>query len=500
MKRTVSFLLALASLVSAHAGVYPTNFNWFSSPPPKRDQVEQGPCNLFAAVAVAEAWDRILYLDDASLDLSEQHLNSACANFGPSTAVNEAFQYMKTNGIVNEAQIPYMNSYTNSQVNAAPGTWMRTFADRLNGTTYSCFAPEKYNDHSPASLVYFVGDYQAIDLRNLYPGQGLSNYDQLKRAILNQGPIGLNMVTHDSLHGSTNHAYCLYGWHTNSDGSTSWVMTDSWPVQYGGYLATYSYTGDLIGAIISNAVMLNSAHVIKPLTDASGAIVNQGVYRMKRDASGNWVLDARTVKGISATSTQNNLYSMTIANPYVSGLAYTTATVTAAPFLDNATITWSYTPDPSTPNAGVSFSSTTGLTTSLKTAGEGYVYVNATYRRPNGLAEVVSKRIYASPGIPFKFVKVSDFCSGTTRYTKYQVQSKMTTNLPPLNITWDFRPGSGATYYSNVSTTTIANDTFNITIYNITSTSYGLLLKLIDPNYSNIQDGNTTGTFVQPCY
>lgn len=120
----VIFLVGFNMLVSAQ----PSFFSWqrltdgenkgnnYISP--AKNQGEQSPCHIFAAVAAVEALSHIYYnkpFAHASngLDLSEREIHSWCSGFGGpqgSASIEEALYYIDTKGIVDENCFQYPQS------------------------------------------------------------------------------------------------------------------------------------------------------------------------------------------------------------------------------------------------------------------------------------------------------------------------------------------------------------------------------------------------------
>jgi hypothetical protein len=176
-------------------------YNYIS---PAKNQGEQSPCKIFAAVAAVEAMSHIYYnkpfpISSSGIDLAERELYSWCSGYGGpngSATIEESLNYIDINGLINESCFPYPTAqpyYTDcSTMCSTPG--------------YEVNIPgfEQLNLTSPQSL---------------------------KRAIIDYGPIA-TYLAHSGyeLHGSAgdeNHAVLIIGW----DGS-QWHIKDSWPGDY----------------------------------------------------------------------------------------------------------------------------------------------------------------------------------------------------------------------------------------------------------------------------
>ncbi len=511
----LAFLLTIVTNVFA-GPPYPKSFNWIPGGVTKKDQKVQFPCNSFAAVAIAEDWYSLLY--GTTPDMAEQHLYSQCGSSGPSTGLQPSIDFITNTGIVDENSMPYGNTVTDHAWGSLP-----YFADQLSiNPSFPCFAPHQaFSTTLAPNFIYNIASYQLISFTTLYPT--LNTIDRLKRILLNYGPIAINLNSHmaGKFHYSHNHAYLLFGWdNTAADGSgsTIWYFKDSWPAN-----DTYDPsdekwpdavskdTGDLISQISAGQfALMGGPYVLNPTKDGSGNIINEGVYQRTTSNNGStWVKSSLTKVPVAETNLSSNNLAISI-----NGKASTTPSqyiASSIPLslenisqLDNCTVTWSYTADPATPSAAVSFTPSTGLTTSAACAGQGYVTIKAVVTLPNGIAQVVTRRVYSSIGIPYKVVKTMDQCIGTTRLIQYSVESLMNEALPStITITtpWDFRPAPGpsySTYYGTYGG--IPNAVFNVNYPNLTTTTgYGLIVNLTDAGYNNLTGSSTNGGSAMPC-
>ncbi|MGC9355245.1 MAG: C1 family peptidase [Mariniphaga sp.] len=191
----------------------PSSFSWHNKDTVRlnfissaKDQGEQGPCRIFAAVSAVEAMSHIYYNkpfghnSGNGIDLAEREIYSWCSGFGGplgSANIEETLHYIDTSGIINESCFPYPNAepfYTDCST--------------------MCSSPDL--------------EVNIPGFEQLY----LSNNQELKRAIIDYGPIA-TFLAHSGyeLHGSAgdeSHAVLIIGW----DGS-QWHIKDSWPGENG---------------------------------------------------------------------------------------------------------------------------------------------------------------------------------------------------------------------------------------------------------------------------
>jgi hypothetical protein len=205
MKKLIFLLLVLFEVILLHA--QPDEFTWSARSDtnyisPAKDQCEQGPCGIFAAVAAVEALSHIYYNKPFSaiypyneLDLAEAEIYSACGGYGRFIAapgIENSLKYIDTTGIINETCFAFPDS---------------------------CFRNDCENIcQNPFYEVNIPGYEQ------LYPNSN----QELKRKIINYGPIAVSMskiggVLHEG-GGTTDHSVLLIGW-----SSLGWHIKDSWP-------------------------------------------------------------------------------------------------------------------------------------------------------------------------------------------------------------------------------------------------------------------------------
>jgi len=179
-----------------------------------KNQKNQGPCGAFAAVAAVEATSQI-YFNKTSwmLDLSESWLyhqcDSACPGLGcAGIAPGGSLDFIKLNGVVNDSCFPYPEKPQGDDS-------LYCYLDCKN----FCYNPE---------YRVFIPHYSKIQV---------GNYIELKKAIMDYGPIVLHgtdenfgCVLHpDYPDCHYSHAVLIIGWETD----TQWRYKDSWPTKPG---------------------------------------------------------------------------------------------------------------------------------------------------------------------------------------------------------------------------------------------------------------------------
>ncbi len=489
---------------------YPKSFSWIPGTlaPTKKDQKVQNPCNSFAAAAIAEDWYSLLY--GSTPDMAEQHLYSQCASAGPSTDLHVSIDFITTTGIVDENSLPYGNTITDHAS-------LPYFADQLSiNPNFPCFAPHQaYATTLAPNYIYNIGSYQLLSFSTLYTS--LNTTDRLKRILLNYGPLAVSLNSHitGKFHSGHNHAYLLFGWDSTAAG-TVWIFKDSWPSN-----DTYDPTdekwpssvsrdtGDFIAQINAGQFqLLGGPYALAPTKDGSGNIINDGVYQRTSSNNGaTWNKTPLTKVPVPEAYLFNNLAISINGKPSNTPSQYIASSIGLSleniGQLDNCTVTWSDSADASTPSASVTFSPSTGLTPSVACSGEGYVILKAVVTLPNGISQIITRRVYASVGIPYKVVKTQDQCFGTTRTIQWQVQSRMNEGLPSsivIPCPWDFRPAPGPSYSTTCGTYVLPGAVFTINYNNLTTnTSYGLIMNLSDPGYNNLVGTSTNGGSAMSC-
>lgn len=123
MRLFITLLFLFAFFIS---NCQPLSFSWFSDDDeirynyisPAKDQGEQGPCGIFAAVGAVEALSHIYYNKPFSsslggINLSEAEIYSGCSGYGrfeAAASAREALWYADTTGIINESCFTYPSS------------------------------------------------------------------------------------------------------------------------------------------------------------------------------------------------------------------------------------------------------------------------------------------------------------------------------------------------------------------------------------------------------
>ena len=170
-----------------------------------KDQREQSPCHIFAAVAAVEAMSHIYYNKPfpinytGCLDLSEREIYSWCSGFGGllgSASIPEALNYIDIHGIIDESCFVYPQS----------------------GPYYTDCSTKCSN---PQIEVNTPGFEQIL----------LETDQELKKAIIDYGPIAALLLNSGlELHGAVednSHSVLIIGWNAAGD----WHLKDSWPGQ-----------------------------------------------------------------------------------------------------------------------------------------------------------------------------------------------------------------------------------------------------------------------------
>ncbi len=466
MKKIILSLLVVFIIPIALIGqTLPQNFDWGTSA--ATDQKVDGPCHLFAAAAAVEDWYKILY--GPTINLSEKHLYSPCAGASPpSTTIDDALTFFKNYGVVNEAWIPYLPSTPNTGCSTT-GASEGYYAEKITSNwVIDCGTPYQNCDGiTLPSERYRVANFARLDI------SAMANTDQLKRELINKGPIPLWFVN-NTLHPGRNHAYLLTGY----IGST-WILKDSWPGA-----ATISHLGIDLVALFKQ----NSDYEAWYITKTTPNDPKNAVYKQVRSANGVWSDAPATLTCFSTTS----------AVPFT--LKPNAPTITSIPnvfkvvgpnnlnlsLLDNPTVEWSYEPYP---NGSVTMQ-INGNDATITAATSGTVNIIAKIKTPNGICRQVKKSYTVSAPTPFTFTftKVSETCIGSGKRVIY----KVTSSTPNLQYVWKYYPSP-----PNLNTTS-GNGTSQFTI-DIASlpTSYGVTVEITSP--SGYKDGYTTGGYVASC-
>nr|WP_319269231.1 C1 family peptidase [uncultured Draconibacterium sp.] len=173
MKLSITILFLSMFMIGAQC--QPTSFSWFSDDDEKRfnyispakDQGEQGPCHIFAAVAAVEAMCHIYYSKpfphgNDGTNLSEREIYSWCSGLGGpynGPSVKSTLDFISANGIINESCFPYPVD-----------------TPYFTDCSTKCSTPQ---------LVVDIPGYQQLTI---------NTNQELKRAIIDYGPIAVSMV------------------------------------------------------------------------------------------------------------------------------------------------------------------------------------------------------------------------------------------------------------------------------------------------------------------
>jgi len=468
MRKTLALCLAL-SMAAPSFAQNPAAFAWPVSP--VQDQKEQGPCHIFAAVESVESFFGLLYGGTPSPGISQTHLYSICANANPfpSTTIPDALNFFQNTGVVDRSALPYATG-TLCTV-GDPGS-TQYFALQINSNVTpnalhnnDCGTP--YINCNPTagipSLRYRIGGYSVLNIG------AFTTSDQLKHAIINDGPIALWMNV-AALHPNP-HAYCLYGW----DAAGNWKLTDSWP-GVGGPIST---NVDIVAQFQANTDF--KAYILSPTA------THPAVYKQTYNSGTNtWSDDPTTT--LSTTGCINAVSTaFTISGPTTVTSAGATYSVNNLGILDAPTVTWSM---ESVNGGSVGFSPTTGASTTATPGLTGAVNIVASIHRPNGICERIRLNNVAVQGnnIPFTLTKTQDLCSGTTRSIQYVASSSY-----PLTCAWTLHPPVGGGVFTITNGCTFTMD------FTTTPSGYGITLALTSTALPGAHDGATAGGQANSC-
>lgn len=497
MRKLILMAALAACLSSSLFGQYPANFSWLGGSPAKEDQIIQGPCNIFATIAGVEAWYGILY--GSSVSLSQQLLYSPCvpAFSPPSTDISDGLAFIQGTGVC-PGGTGNSGLYWGDAVavtctsNCSDPYW----GSKLNTASLPCSNPLL------APQLYKVANYQSITLPSIYPSV-TNNYQKLQRALLNDGPIMINMRTPTSgsysLHCGATHAYLLFGWTTDGALQIHWKLKDSWPASdptcASDPQSVTDYPVDIIAGINTAQIVVNQAYILTP-TVSGGVITKNAVYQTANQPA---------VTSWPATASGNNFaIGYTLPDHYLSGSSPLTATLNNLGQLDAGyTVSWSSVPAHPGAIATVAFGSPNSTTTSISAGIEGYAMMQATVTLPNGIKQSVnSDSFYVCAGIPVAFQNIWDVCSGTTRSIRWQIVSRSKSLLPSnLQITWNNFFGTGSPTPTVIyNTSDFPNDIITVDWPGLTHpTGYSLRPSFVDPNYNNITDGTSQSGSESAC-
>lgn len=461
-------LAAICIALHSFAQTYPSSFAWPAAP--GKDQKEQGPCHIFASVSTIETWYDILFGSVPAHGISQTHPYSFCGNANqfPSTTIPDCMNFFMNIGGVDLGQLPYASG---TPCTVGDGGSTAYFANQIKaGSTAlaggDCGTP--YQNCNAGGVTpdcrYRIANYSVLNIG------AYTSSDQLKRAIMNDGPIPLWMSV-AALHGGTSHAYCLYGW----DAGGNWLMTDSWPgLPNGGVMQT---TLDIVTTFHNNPGF--NAYMLQ---NTAG---HPAVYRQTYNGS-TWSDDPATTNSTTGFIPAIN-NDFTISGPSTVTLAGpNNYSVTNIGLLDNPTVSWSYT---STDGSYVSFSPSTGSSTTATASRTGVGTILVNIKRPNGLCEQVKYNVAVhATNIPFTLNQTENLCSGTTRSIQYVASSNY-----PLTCTWTLHPPATNQPYTITNGCTFTMD------FPQTPSSYGIQVAVTSSALPGAADGATTGGPAMSC-
>ena len=199
------FLFMNISLKCFPQGFY-DDFSWGAFVTPAKDQLVQGPCHIFAALAQVESMYNLIYFGHWNLDLSEYQLNSHCT-YGDKQHI-KVYEFLKNNGVVKEACSGY--GYPSE---------CDDFADCFN------YCADEEDDSCcicPQCDTKYRISFHRIDLKVL-------DTKKIQDSIYFKGPIQLDpccVLIHNCI--GAGHSLLLHGWE-KQEGRLKWIFKDSWP-------------------------------------------------------------------------------------------------------------------------------------------------------------------------------------------------------------------------------------------------------------------------------
>ena len=218
--------------------------DWISS---GKNQRWQGPCNVFASIAMTEARYALEYNNASHRDLSEFHIYSTvCSNFPAEfMVIEDALKVLKSRGAVNESCVPFPNYCANGNTRA-----LGFSPSSPNNCDFPCGQPNHKID---------INGYSDVRYK-------FNSDDNIKKTLLYNGPIAINITGVSALHNNATHAYLLIGWRT-SCGNTEWQLKDSWPSTHptcepNGHTGSRIYYIDIDLPAIKSSHKLNDAWII----------------------------------------------------------------------------------------------------------------------------------------------------------------------------------------------------------------------------------------------
>jgi Secretion system C-terminal sorting domain len=445
----------------------PSSFKWPAAP--AQDQIEQGPCNDFATVGLVETWYYCLFGTRDQISLAHPYSICGGANAGAGSNLLTTLTMFQDDGVVDATTLPWTNV---TACNSSPSDpyWANnivtgnksTLVYGACGTPYkACAAGEGFPTYR-----YMIAGFSQLNIGQLTP-------NTLKLAIMNDGPIVLNMVD-PQLHGDVAHAYLLYGWNAQGD----WLLTDSWPTPYTTGLDSTNQNLDTLFAAVDNTnsyVLTNSASF-------------PAVWRQDFNTSDSgWTNDPKTTN-----STMGCIYpacsnAFSISGPSTVTTSGEAFSVGGTTLLTNPTITWSS--QAVTDGAEVSFSPTTGTTTTATGILSGTAYIVANITRPNGLCEQLKYLVNVEgENVPFTLTQTMNACGSGDRTIQYQATSSY-----PLSCSWTLHPPGGGGVYTTTNGCTFTMD------FTILPSSYGITMSVTSSALPGATGGATTGGPAMSC-
>jgi len=181
----------------------PPSFDWreYDVFTPVKNQLNLGSCGVFSAVSVFEAL--IKKETGAFVDLSEQHVINASADWAPSgISAVDAMKFMKESGIALEESLPYEDRKTDREPS-------RPLRHKLRGYTYL------YTNKFPLP----------------------EKISTIKKAVYQHGPVATNMIFYADLDRYEKGIYIHDGKSAEEGGH--WVVITGWKddakIKNGGY-------------------------------------------------------------------------------------------------------------------------------------------------------------------------------------------------------------------------------------------------------------------------
>jgi Secretion system C-terminal sorting domain len=473
-------LIFLSLIFLLYNKVYsqPPSFSWGNNIS-SQDQLQQGPCQVFAVVAALEGWQALLY---GNVDpLSHAHLFSGCVGGSP-LGVEYALTlpFLKNFGIVTKDFLPYITSCNNRYPCPAcnyPCTSVGCYYNNglnintLNfidkGTPWKNCTPNLISpNESLPDRRYKIGDYEILS------NADYATAEQLKLSIINYGPIP---IATDKIY-PVSHGLCLYGW----DAQGNWLASDSWP------------TNDPISKILSIPISTNIttgnyfvAYRLKKSIDGKPAIYKQ-IRIPNPSVFNNWVDDIQPIVPITTNNSLNDVFKIVgPQNPVAAG----TYSIPGLQYLTNATIEWAYQetgssiintiPNTTGNSVVIPFSANTTLQQTLI----------ATITWPNGIKVKVVKMVQ-----PVSFtISKNNFCLGNT---SRQITYWVTANPQVVNFLLDAKVMVGSN--STVTSSWKYGNTFSFIINSSFPNSCGVFLYVYDGNGVKIGE-RTDGLFLASC-